>query len=128
MPGFPLHRLVVTTAAALAIGAVLLSAAPALAQDTPPPAGVVVLDDGRACPMQLLNGMPSPLGLYPNYVCGAGDWLLGTAPEIGGHMLEWLSNSPQLDPPWTFRQVTIVDKQCTYDMSSQHADWHVVCP
>jgi hypothetical protein len=125
---------------AFGLAAVLaLCATPALAQDTQLP-GLVVLDDGRACEAALLNAMPSPFGLYPHFQCSSGDWLLGDAPAVGGHMLLW-----HFDPPpatyevdgsdndfnpasWTYREVTVVDEMCTYDTTGDHAAWHVTCP
>jgi hypothetical protein len=134
--GYAHFNRIVSTCALAAVLA--LCATPALAQDTQPP-GLVVLDAGRACEAALANGMPSPLGLYPMFACGDGDWLLGSAPAVGGHMLLWHFDPPpatyQFDgsendfnpASWTYREVPVMDELCTYDTSGQHADWHVVC-
>jgi hypothetical protein len=85
--------------------------------------------------------MPRPHGLYPSYNCGKDGMPLGRkVPNVGGHMILWHDDPPpatyQFDgsdndtnpPSWTYREVTVADKLCTYDTSGDHASWHVVCP
>jgi hypothetical protein len=109
----------------------------ARAQETTRQPGLVVLDDGRACPMAAHNGMflHDPLGLYPLYQCHDNDWLLGDAPPVGGQMIEWTYDpqNPEAEWLWQYRQVTVADLRCTWyagDTSTgpNWHDQHVVCP